>query len=196
MNKGLTMPEKTAMFSEKQVVALTGFSRKQLYNISISGIVEPLRDPILYTWNQVLFLRVLYLLREDWSMQRLEKIFNECPDYGIEKIIKLIPDSIAVMLFAKSDDVTELEMMVTLDFEDKRFDDNFKKTIDNIKEGKPLNYEETHTIIACIMGNKQTITGAKISIKKQTLIIIPKVIRDLTMAAEGLNIEILDLKVG
>lgn len=192
------MLKKTAMFSEKQVVTLTGFSRKRLYNLSISKIVQPQKDPILYTWNQVIFLRVLYLLREDWSLQLLEKSFKLFADHQIERIIKDIDTSTAIILFSESRDDLQFKMLGNITFDDDDlYNYSFQKELESIREGKVLdNAEKINAIISYIIGDDHKINGSKISIYKQTIIIIPELIGELKKVADGLNIEYFDLKAG
>ncbi|HYW18476.1 MAG TPA: hypothetical protein VE956_04035 [Nodularia sp. (in: cyanobacteria)] len=192
------MLEKTAMFSEKQVVTLTGFSRKRLYNLSISKIVQPRKDPILYTWNQVIFLRVLYLLREDWSLQVLEKSLKLFAYHQIERIIKDIDTSTAIILFSESKDDLQFKMLGNITFDDDDLSNYaFQKALESIREGKVIdNAEKINAIISYIIGDDQKINGSKISIYKQTIIIIPELIGELKKVADGLNIEYFDLKAG
>jgi len=184
------MREKTAMFSEKQVVTLTGFSRKRLYNFSVSKIVQPQKDPILYTWKQVVFLRVLYLLREDWPLRVLEKIFKAFS----EEIIERIYTSTAIILFSESSGELEFRIFGPITFGSDLANYAFNKSLESFKEGKLLDYEKTHAIISFIIGDEPN--GSKISIQKQTVIIIPELIGELKKVADGLNIEYFDLKVG
>jgi hypothetical protein len=178
------MLEKTATFTEKQVVALTGFSRKQLYNLSVSKIVEPKKNPITYTWNQLIFLRVLNLLREDWSLQVLEKLFKEFPDKGIERIIEIIDSSLAVILIAEKSGVIEFNIVTNLNFDDDIHNQSFKRAIDKIKNSKRLSYDDASAIISNVIDNCREEDGIKkISIQKQTLLIIPEVVRELRKAA-------------
>lgn len=194
MKQGLTMLQEAGMFSEKQVVALTGFSRKRLYNLSVSKIVQPQKDPILYTWKQVIFLRMLYLLREDWSLQILEKIFKAFPDDKIEEIIEVIDTFTAITLFAESSGELQLKILGPITFDSDLVNYTFNKSLESFKEGKLLDYEKTHAIVCCIIGDEPN--GSKISIQKQTVIIIPELIGELKKVGDGLNIEYFDLKVG
>lgn len=179
-----SMLEKTATFTEKETVALTGLSRKQLYNLSVSEIVQPKKNPITYTWNQVVFLKVLNLLREDWSLQVLEKLFKEFPDKGIERVIELIPELLAVILIAEKNGGIDFYMVGNPGFNNEIFGQSFKRAIENIRNGKSLNYEDVAAIISNIIDNCREEDGIKkISIKKQTLLIIPEVIRELRKAA-------------
>ena len=68
------------MFTQSQVVLLTGLTRKQLVRWDISGIVKPYRHPcLLYDWNQVLFLRILFYWRKEASFQKIERILLDEP---------------------------------------------------------------------------------------------------------------------
>ncbi|BDA76545.1 hypothetical protein CAL7716_107110 (plasmid) [Calothrix sp. PCC 7716] len=182
--KTRSMLEKTATFTEKQVVALTGLSRKQLYKLSVSNIVQPRKNPITYSWNQLVFLRVLSLLREDWSIQVLEKLFKEFPDKGIERVIELINDSLAVILIAEKSGEIEFHLLGNPNFHNEIYGQSFKRAIENIRNGKSLNYEDVTAIISNMVDNFREEDGIKkISIKKQTLLIIPEIIRELRKAA-------------
>lgn len=191
------MFEKTATFTEKEVVTLTGLSRKQLYRLNVSSIVQPKKNPITYNWNQLVFLRVMSLLREDWSLQVLEKLFKEFPDKGIERVIELIPDSLAVILIAEKNGEVEFHVLGNPNFDNQIFGQSFKRAIENIRKGKSLNYEDVTAIISNIIDNCREEDGIKkISIKKQTLLIVPEVIRELRKAAilpseqENINLKV------
>ncbi|OKH30121.1 hypothetical protein NIES2101_42715 [Calothrix sp. HK-06] len=192
-----SMFEKTATFTEKEVVTLTGLSRKQLYRLNVSSIVQPKKNPITYNWNQLVFLRVMSLLREDWSLQVLEKLFKEFPDKGIERVIELIPDSLAVILIAEKNGEVEFHVLGNPNFDNQIFGQSFKRAIENIRKGKSLNYEDVTAIISNIIDNCREEDGIKkISIKKQTLLIVPEVIRELRKAAilpseqENINLKV------
>lgn len=195
MEQGLVTLYETAMFSEKQVVTLTGLSRKRLYNLSVSGIVVPEKDPILYTWKQVVFLRVLYLLREDWSLQVIDKQFRVAAENGIDRLIELIDTSIAVLFFESSDQYEFSTLEISI-FKEEFYDQHLVKALNKIKEGTTLDYNDIFALISEILQQPSKTDGSKISFNKQTLIIIPELIRELTQAASGLNIEFFNLEAG
>lgn len=195
--KTISTLEKNITFTEKQVVALTGLSRKQLYNLNVSGTVQPKRNPITYSWNQVIFLRVLNILREDWSLQVLEKLFKSFPDEGVERVIELIDSSLAVILIEEKDGILDFKLISNLSFDNEVRNQSFKRAIENIKSGKKLTYEDAHAIISSVADNFLEEDGIKkISINRQTLLIIPEIISELRKAAILPSQEDINLKAG
>lgn len=196
--KACSKLEETTMFTEKQVVSLTGLSRKDLYKLNVSGTVKPKRNPITYSWNQLIFLRVLNLLRDEWSLQTLENLFKSFPDKGVERVIELIDSSIAVILIEEKNGILDFKLISNLTFEDEVYNQSFKRAIENIKSGKKLTSEDAHAIISGVADDCLEEDGIKkFSIKKQTLLIIPEVIRELRKAAIlPSNEEDNNLKVG
>lgn len=195
------MLDETAMLTEKNVVALTGISRKQLYNLSNSQTVKPQKNPILYTWKQVIFLRVFYILREDWPFQVIEKKFKSFPVYGIEKVIEEIDSSLAIIISDENNGDVRLGILAELTFGNKFCNRHLKKAIENIKTSKALNYEEIYAVISYVINEADENNEGeenfsyKIVIKRQTILLIPDVIRDLTKTASKLKIESFDFKV-
>ncbi|BAY20252.1 hypothetical protein NIES21_61220 (plasmid) [Anabaenopsis circularis NIES-21] len=193
MEQGLAMLYETAMFSEKQVVAMTGFSRKRLYNLSVSEIVIPEKDPILYTWEQVVFLRVLYLLRQDWSLQVIEKQFRIADQTGIERLIERIHTSTALLFYETSNEY-ELSILEISILNEESSDPILVTALKKIKEGKTLNYNDTLVILSQLLKQPLKTDSSKIFFNKQTLIITPQLIRELIQVAGSLSTESDELK--
>lgn len=76
--------QKVKMFSQKQAELLSGFSRDQLRKLDSAAIVVPYKFPsILYDWNQLIFLRILYYLRKIWTFKQIESALKN-PDKSID----------------------------------------------------------------------------------------------------------------
>ncbi len=87
-------PAKTGKqkFSQKEAGILCGFSRKQLQKLEELEILIPQKNPILsYSWNQTVFMRILYCLRQVWSLQDIIKAFRN-PENPID--VEVIVDNI------------------------------------------------------------------------------------------------------
>jgi hypothetical protein len=66
--------QKAKMFSQYEASQLTGFSRGQLVKWDVANIIKPYHHPcILYDWNQVICLRILFYWRKEASFQKIER---------------------------------------------------------------------------------------------------------------------------
>ena len=79
------------MFSQNETIDLTGFTRQQLIKWDESNIVKPYRHPcILYDWNQIIMLRILFYWREKASYQKIVRILSE---ENVDKFLEHIEKS-------------------------------------------------------------------------------------------------------
>ena len=70
--------KKYNMFSQSETTLLTGFTRGQLVKWDKSKIVQPYRHPcVLYDWNQIIVLKILYYWREKASYQKIVRVLSE-----------------------------------------------------------------------------------------------------------------------
>ena len=60
------------LFAEKEIVSLTGLTRMELMSLKAKAIAMPvIKKPIRYTYNQLIFLRVVKLLKQISQLQFL-----------------------------------------------------------------------------------------------------------------------------
>lgn len=142
------------------------------------GIVLPHRQPaILYEWNQLLLLRVLYHLRQSWTFKQIEKALKQ-DNVNLDQIIGKIDKTVLVAIgqneglifkFWNSDNIGELE------------------------SGKSIfelcNSEEF--FVRAEVG-----TESIFSTPKAVIVVVPKLIKEMKKIAEEFQIESFDLKVG
>lgn len=66
------------LFAEKEIVSLTGLSRMELMSLKAKAIAVPvIKKPIRYTYNQLIFLRLVKLLKKYLSSQFIGEIVAE-----------------------------------------------------------------------------------------------------------------------
>ncbi|MCC5610563.1 hypothetical protein LC612_28390 [Nostoc sp. CHAB 5834] len=167
--------EKRKLFTQKQAVELSGFSRAQLLTWEETGIVRPDREyAILYTWNQIILLRILYHIRQRWTFQQVITGF-ENSRRSITEILQMLPKSVMVIFgeFGVYPDL-HLEIMVQALINVK--DEIEEKSIRNLfgSEGFPF------------IDNKG----------RQTQISVPKIIEEVKGLAQEKEIENLEFKLG
>lgn len=167
--------EKKKLFTQKQAQELSGFSRAQLLTWEEAGIVRPDREyAILYTWSQIVLLRILYHIRQRWTFQQVIKGFENSTE-RVEKILQMLPKSIVVTFgeFGVYPDIhIEIQVHDLCNVED----DIQEKRVRNIfaRESFPS------------VDN----TG------RQTNISVPKMIEEVKALAEEKEIENLEFKLG
>ncbi|HYX17873.1 MAG TPA: hypothetical protein VE944_26640 [Nostoc sp.] len=167
--------EKSKLFTQKQAADLSGFTRAQLITWEESEIVLPKREyAILYTWNQLILLRILYYLRQRWSIhQVVEGIRNS--RRSIDEILEMLPKSV-VANFGKFGIHPDIEIQLHLhDFS------NAKDDLEEITARKIFSREDFP-----LMEQKG----------RQTRISIPKIIQEVKAFAEEKEVKNLDLKLG
>lgn len=172
--------EKSRKFSQKEAVALSGFSRKQLQKLEELKILNPQKSPtILYTWNQIIFLRILYHFRQIWSLQQIDKALKDAENpINIEVIIENIDKFFNVYLGEKGN----------LGNHGIYF--QFNKVINlseiELKAVYKLSVEMPSVVID---------DGIPLEQGKFTVLNIPKIIDELKSMAEKLDLEGFDLKI-
>ena len=171
--------EKSRMFSQKETVELSGFTRKQLQKLEQLEIIKPRKIPaVLYSWNQIIFLRILYHFRKIWSLQQIDKAFkhSEKP-IDIELIIKDI-DKFLNIYFGEKGVIGNLGIYVQFN-------------------AYNLSEIQSKAIYKMILEFPDIVIddGVEIGQGKFTVLNVPKVIEELKVMAKSLNLEESKLKV-
>lgn len=167
--------EKKKLFTQKQAVELSGFSRAQLLTWEEAGIVRPDREySILYTWNQIILLRILYHIRQRWTFPQVIKGFENSTE-RVDKILQMLPKSI-VVTFGEFGVYPDIHIEIQVHDLCNAEDDIQEKRVRNIfaRESFPS------------VDN----TG------RQTNISVPKMIEEVKALAEEKEIENLEFKLG
>ena len=190
--------EKTKHFSQKETEMLSGFTRRQLQKLEESGLVVPERIAgIVYTWNQLIFLKILFEFRQDWTFKQLEFIFKDYLCERFDRLIETIDKSLAALLILESDNRVNFQVVENITLENDFKNHKLKIAIDNIRNNVKLNKDEGIAIIEYIArGDGDDDYDSRVSFKKQTLVIIPSVISNLKNLAKEICIENFDSKVG
>jgi hypothetical protein len=91
-------------FSQKEAGILCEFSRKQLQKLEELEILTPQKTPVIqYSWNQIIFTRVLYCFRQLWSLQDVIKAFRDPENpIDIEAIVENIDKFVDIYLGQKN----------------------------------------------------------------------------------------------
>jgi hypothetical protein len=171
--KTLSM-QKLRGFTQKQAESLTDLSRDQLRKLDEKDIVKPCKHPsLLYSWNQIIFLKSFSLLRKRWSFKLIEKALYEY-DESMEQIIKKIPSAIAIM-FGEFGIKPDIKILIQFDYLENTDD------VDAIERMRNMLSAES--------------VDASYDFTRQTHISVPKIIKELKIEAEKLEIDNLDLKI-
>lgn len=167
--------EKAKHFSQKETEMLSGFTRRQLQKLEESGLVVPERIAgIVYTWNQLIFLKILFEFRQDWTFKQLEFIFKDYLCERFDRLIETIDKSLAALLILESDNRVNFQVVENITLENDFKNHKLKIAIDNIRNNVKLNKDEGIAIIEYIArGDGDDDYDSRVSFKKQTLVIIP-----------------------
>lgn len=166
--------QKAKLFSQKEAELLSGLTRSQLRTLEDLDVLVPHRHPsILYSWQQLIFLRIIYLLRtNEWSLQVIERALKN-PEVNLEKALEKIEDMVLVYFGSNS---LKIEPFIDFCYFSNAGDDLLaQKAKMNMNEG---NRSVKRTYI------------------NQVEIDVQQVIKDLKESATELQIEDFDLKVG
>lgn len=166
--------EKTRLFSQKEAQWLSGFSRSQLLTWEGVGIVKPEREyGILYTWNLIILLRILYHLRQRWTFQQVIKGF-ENSKHSIDKIVQMLPKSV-VVIFGEFGVHPDIQIKIVV------HDFCNVNDIDRQEAKKIFGSEDFPSV-----NNRG----------RQTEISLPKIIQEVVALAKEKEVENLDMKLG
>lgn len=167
--------EKTRLFSQKQAQWLSGFSRSQLLTWEQAEIVNPEREySILYSWNQVILLRILYHLRQRWTIHEVIKGFQNSRR-SVDEILQILPKSIVINFgeFGVHPDI-HIEIQVH----------DLCNASDDIQEKEIRNFFGAESFP--FINNRG----------RQTEISVPKTIQEVKALAQEMEIENFNLKLG
>ncbi len=150
-------------FSQKEAGILCGFSRKQLQKLEELEILIPQKNPvILYSWNQIIFARVLYCFRQLWSLQDVVKALRDTENpIDIEAIVENIDKFVEIYLGQKNgigNPIIYFQVPPT-----GKLSQTEQKAIDKLRDSSPI-----------IIGN-----GIAVGRGKFIAVDVPKVIEEL-----------------
>lgn len=173
--------QKLKMFSQKQAELLSGFSRDQLRKLDTAAILTPYKFPsILYDWNQLIFLKILYYLRNSWTFKQIESAFKN-PEKPID--INFVIDNIQntdIIYFGEYGKIPD-DLKLYIQF-------NSLITTNELVKKDVFNKMEKFDYIIKDIG--------ELNQGKFTHVNVPKLIKELKVLAQELQIENFDLKVG
>lgn len=173
--------EKSRMFSQKEAVALSGFTRRQLETLEKLEVITPYRNPaVLYSWRQLIFLRIIYYFRQIWSLQQIDKALkNFTENIDIETVINTI-DEIDIVYFAEGGTIGNLTIYI-----------QFNKCT-NVSEIERKGLHRMMEEMPRILTDDGLLQGQG----KITTVVVPKIVAELKDLAKNLDIENLELKFG
>ena len=181
----LVKQKRKELFSVEETKNLSNFSRSQLLSWENAGIVVPIRRPsIFYNWNQVIFLRILYNLRKDWSFKQIEKGLKNSP-VSLEEIVRDIHKN---FIIGFGDNKGELGFAFSFENPSNDFDSHsLHKILDNA--------EGFDAIFQSLL-QTNTINTARLTFNMIVAIKVFEIIDELKVLAQELQIENFDSKVG
>jgi len=189
--------QKARFFSQREVELLSGLTRNQLRKLDDIELVVPAKHPtILYSWNQLIFLRILFRFSEDFSFKLLTEHFKLLSYEQLEKILSKLDKSPTALLFVENDGDICFQLVTDITLEDDLYNHKLKKAIENIKNGEKTDFDAALKIIKYIAYDSGTNSSSKICFKKQTLILIPEIIQEIISLGLELEIKDFDLKIG
>jgi DNA-binding transcriptional MerR regulator len=166
------------LFSQREAEMLSGLTRAQLLKWEEAGIVLPRRSSaILYEWNQLLFLRVIYHLRQMWTFKQIEKAFK-ANDINLDTIINNI-DKTVIIAMGQNEDLIF-----------KCWDSENLGELNSAKEIFDLCNSKNGFLKAEVCGKSVFATP------KAVIILVPKLIEEMTKIGEDSEIENFGAKVG
>jgi len=116
-------------FTETEVVSLTGLTRRELMYLKAKPIAKPvIKKPIRYTLNQLIFLRVIKLLKKYLSTQFIGEIIedNFVFDCNLNEVSLIIVTGSMILI----DDSKEIQLFfdkILLPVNEEIFEDTVKK---------------------------------------------------------------------
>jgi len=116
-------------FSEKEVVALTMLTRKELLYLKNKEVVSPvINKPIRYTYNQLILLRIIKLLKEYLSSQFIGEIVEDNLVFDCNfKEVSLMVVAGSILLLDDSKEVRQLFDDILLPLNNEIFEDTVRK---------------------------------------------------------------------
>ncbi len=103
------------LFTRKEAVILSGLTMNQVIKLEQKNLIVPQRQPIRYTWNQIVKLRVIYYARQ---MLSLQVITDELASFCKTDILISNYEVVGIMnekgIFVGNLDVVSMELGLTL----------------------------------------------------------------------------------
>lgn len=196
--KQLSTAKRNIMFSQKEAEILSGFSRNQLRKLDSSGLVVPARDAgIVYSWNQIIFLKIINELRKDWTFKQLECVFSPWETSGsLEAFVNTVDKQLAVVILdEKGNGIFFRIVKSNVKLGDDAENENLQKSLSLAFEGCELD-EKTLKILAFIAEDSTRPKVSTISVSKKTIVIVPQIVQELIVLGKKLNIKDFAIKVG
>ena len=75
-------------FNQKEARNCTQLTRQQLRTLEKNGLIEPLRNPLRYTLVDVVYCRLIYRLRQVYSLYQLKEMLLPADRYGGALLVK------------------------------------------------------------------------------------------------------------
>ena len=116
-------------FSEKEVVSLTDLTRKELLYLKNKIVVSPvINKPIRYTYNQLILLRIIKLLKEYLSSQFIAEIVEENLVFDCDlKQVSLMLITGSILLLDDNKEIREIFDKLLLPLNKEIFEDTVGK---------------------------------------------------------------------
>lgn len=75
-------------FNQKEAINCTQLTRQQLRTLEKNGLIQPIRNPLRYTLVDIVYCRLIYRLREMYSLQQLKGMLLPADRYGGDLLLK------------------------------------------------------------------------------------------------------------
>jgi len=75
-------------FNQKEVINCTQLTRHQLKTLESNGLIDPNYNPLRYSLKEVVYCRMLYRLREIYSLYQLKRMVLSVDKYGVDILTK------------------------------------------------------------------------------------------------------------
>jgi hypothetical protein len=173
-NEKTSYMQKARGFSQRQAGLLTKFTRDQLQRLEDREIVLPCKHPTtLYNWNQIIFLKSLFVLRQDWSFKQIEKALGEYEESMVD-IEKNIPTAIK-LIFGEFGEKPNIKIII-----------QFEYLLDTVSIEQAERMRDIHS--------NDSLSSVE-RYRRQTHVNIPRIIKELKQEAQNLEIEDFELKI-
>lgn len=181
-------------FSQAETALLSGFSRDRLAMLEEAELILPItKDPIiLYSWNQLVFLRVLFFFREESSFQDLQRFINSMGEKELNDLIKNTAESIAVLFTKTKQQTPEVRLMSELP---TKATNKLQKAIHALLNAQQLSYEDVAELVHYMDRDYFTSSPTKFHLKSATFLAIPAIKKELKELSDSLHIQDFDIKV-
>lgn len=117
-------------FSEKEVVSLTGSTRREVVYLKSRFIVTPvIKKPIRYTYNQLILLKIIKLLKRYLSIQFIGEVIedNFVFECDLSTISLMVISGNSIILVDDSEEIQNLCDEILLPLNEEIFEEAVKK---------------------------------------------------------------------